>query len=106
MLSTVVSQVKHLIQEHTLILKSAQILPSFIVLRPLERYTLWLDRISSYTDIVQLLLRLEKYPHRMNFHRGILELRKQHYKHLNRLLVKYHTVVDYLKILTCAPRRQ
>lgn len=34
----------------------------------------------------ELLLRLEKYPHRMNFHRGILESRKQHYKHLSRLL--------------------
>ena len=49
-----------------------------------------LDSMSSNTDIVQLLLRLEKYPHRMNFHRGILELRKQHYKHLEKLLVKYH----------------
>ena len=93
MLSIAVSQVKHLIQEQTLILKFAQILPSFIVLKPLERYALRLDRISSYTDIVQLLLRLEKYPHRMNFHRGILELRKQHYKHLNRLLVKYHLLL-------------
>lgn len=35
----------------------------------------------------QLLLRLEKYPHRMNFEKGILETRKQHYRHLSNLLV-------------------
>ncbi len=34
----------------------------------------------------QLLLRLEKYPHRMNFAKGILESRKQHYRHLRNLL--------------------
>ena len=34
----------------------------------------------------ELLLRLEKYPHRMNFAEGILETRKQHYKHLRNLL--------------------
>ena len=34
----------------------------------------------------ELLLRLEKYPHRMNFAKGILETRKQHYKGLKRLL--------------------
>ncbi len=34
----------------------------------------------------ELLLRLEKYPHRMNFAKGILETRKQHYKHLRNLL--------------------
>lgn len=33
-----------------------------------------------------LLLRIEKYPHRMNYIKGVLESRKQHYKHLNRLL--------------------
>ncbi|KAL9117348.1 MAG: hypothetical protein Q9187_006115 [Circinaria calcarea] len=35
----------------------------------------------------ELLLRLEKYPHRMNFARGVLESRKVHYKHLKSLLV-------------------
>src|ERR1700761_8347675 len=35
----------------------------------------------------RLLLRLEKYPHRMNFAKGILEARKQHYRHL-RLVLK------------------
>ncbi|MCJ1224919.1 hypothetical protein MMC12_001566 [Toensbergia leucococca] len=34
----------------------------------------------------ELLLRLEKYPHRMNFAKGILESRKQHYKNLKNLL--------------------
>ncbi|KZF22039.1 hypothetical protein L228DRAFT_283232 [Xylona heveae TC161] len=34
----------------------------------------------------ELLLRLEKYPHRMNFAKGILECRKQHYKNLKNLL--------------------
>lgn len=33
-----------------------------------------------------MLLRLEKFPHRMNFSRGILESRKQTYKHLKMLL--------------------
>ena len=34
----------------------------------------------------ELLLRLEKYPHRMNFAKNILESRKQTYRHLKRLL--------------------
>lgn len=34
----------------------------------------------------EILLRLEKYPHRMNFAKGILESRKQTYKHLQTLL--------------------
>ncbi|KAK8173337.1 beta-lactamase-like protein [Phyllosticta citrichinensis] len=34
----------------------------------------------------QILLRLVKYPHRINFARGILETRLQTYKHLNKLL--------------------
>ncbi|KAJ6119325.1 hypothetical protein N7523_003605 [Penicillium sp. IBT 18751x] len=34
----------------------------------------------------ELLLRIEKYPHRMNFHKGILESRRLHYKHLAKLL--------------------
>jgi DNA cross-link repair 1C protein len=34
----------------------------------------------------EILLRLEKYPHRMNFAKGILESRKQTYKHLRKLL--------------------
>lgn len=33
-----------------------------------------------------ILLRLEKYPHRMNFAKGILETRKQTYRHLRNLL--------------------
>ena len=33
-----------------------------------------------------ILLRLEKYPHRMNFAKGILETRKQTYRHLKTLL--------------------
>lgn len=41
-----------------------------------------------------MLLRIEKYPHRMNFSKGILESRKLHYKHLSKLLVcilyQYH----------------
>ncbi|KAI3222875.1 hypothetical protein DTO012A7_8429 [Penicillium roqueforti] len=34
----------------------------------------------------ELLLRIEKYPHRMNFNKGILESRRLHYKHLAKLL--------------------
>ncbi|KAL2868836.1 putative DNA repair protein [Aspergillus lucknowensis] len=34
----------------------------------------------------ELVLRLEKYPHRMNFNNGILESRRLHYKHLSKLL--------------------
>ncbi|OAX82607.1 hypothetical protein ACJ72_03048, partial [Emergomyces africanus] len=34
----------------------------------------------------EILLHLEKYPHRINFNKGILESRKQHYKHLSKLL--------------------
>jgi DNA cross-link repair 1C protein len=34
----------------------------------------------------EILLRLERYPHRINFELGILESRKQHYKHLKKLL--------------------
>lgn len=34
----------------------------------------------------EILLRLEKYPHRMNFAKNILECRKQTYKHLKKLL--------------------
>jgi DNA cross-link repair 1C protein len=34
----------------------------------------------------ELLLRLERYPHRLNFALGILESRKQTYKHLQKLL--------------------
>jgi DNA cross-link repair 1C protein len=34
----------------------------------------------------RLLLRLEKYPHRMNFLKGVLESRKQHYRHLKLVL--------------------
>ncbi|PKY04400.1 hypothetical protein P168DRAFT_310972 [Aspergillus campestris IBT 28561] len=33
-----------------------------------------------------LLLRIEKYPHRMNFSKGILEARRLHYRHLSKLL--------------------
>ncbi|ODH33671.1 hypothetical protein ACO22_03289 [Paracoccidioides brasiliensis] len=34
----------------------------------------------------EILLRLEKRPHRINFSKGILESRRQHYKHLSKLL--------------------
>lgn len=34
----------------------------------------------------EILLRLEKFPHRLNFAKGILETRKQTYRHLKRLL--------------------
>lgn len=46
----------------------------------------------------EILLRLEKYPHRMNFARGVLETRKQTYRHLKKLLKKIPldtpTVID------------
>ena len=34
----------------------------------------------------RILLKMEKYPHRINFAKGILEARKQHYKHLKTVL--------------------
>jgi hypothetical protein len=34
----------------------------------------------------RLLLRMEKYPHRINFAKGILESRRQHYRHLKLVL--------------------
>ena len=34
----------------------------------------------------RLLLRMERYPHRINFAKGILESRKQHYRHLKLVL--------------------
>ncbi|KAL2441742.1 hypothetical protein ABEF95_016334 [Exophiala dermatitidis] len=34
----------------------------------------------------RILLKLEKYPHRINFAKGILESRKQHYRHLKTIL--------------------
>ncbi|EXJ89836.1 hypothetical protein A1O3_02903 [Capronia epimyces CBS 606.96] len=34
----------------------------------------------------RILLKLEKYPHRINFAKGILESRKQHYRHLKTVL--------------------
>ncbi|GAB7329712.1 hypothetical protein MBLNU13_g01444t1 [Cladosporium sp. NU13] len=46
----------------------------------------------------EILLRLEKYPHRMNFAKGILEARKQTYKHLKKLLktipLETPTIID------------
>jgi len=36
----------------------------------------------------EILLRLERYRHRLNFDKGILEVRKQHYKHLKNILVR------------------
>jgi hypothetical protein len=49
------------------------------------------DLLSRRTTLmlIKILLRFEKYPHRMNFSKGILESRKQHYKHLAKLLVCY-----------------
>lgn len=34
----------------------------------------------------RILLKMEKYPHRINFAKGILEARKQHYRHLKTIL--------------------
>ncbi|KKK15003.1 hypothetical protein AOCH_003849 [Aspergillus ochraceoroseus] len=34
----------------------------------------------------ELLLRIEKYPHRINFNNGVLECRRLHYKHLSKFL--------------------
>ncbi|CRG90326.1 Protein artemis [Talaromyces islandicus] len=53
---------------------------------------------SSLAESLQskLLLRIEKYPHRMNFLKGILESRKQHYGHLEKLLrpIPLHTPTE------------
>ena len=61
--------------------------------------------INQMLTNAQLLLRLEKYPHRMNFHQGILESRKQYYKHLKKKLVNF-TSVDVCWKLTSGFRRQ
>lgn len=45
------------------------------------------DSIYCSAATKELLLRLERYPHRLNFELGILEARKQTYKHLQKLLV-------------------
>lgn len=45
-----------------------------------------LDSIYCSAATKELLLRLERYPHRVNFELGILEARKQTYKHLQKLL--------------------
>ena len=61
---------------------------SFTALRLRERYfssSLFPGKSLMRDD--QLLLRIEKYPHRMNFNKGILESRRLHYKHLYKLLV-------------------
>jgi DNA cross-link repair 1C protein len=42
--------------------------------------------ILCLLNISQILLRLEKYPHRMNFAKGIVETYQQTYKHLKTLL--------------------
>ena len=44
----------------------------------------------------RLLLRMEKYPHRINFSKGILESRKQHYRHLKLVLraLPLHTCTE------------
>ena len=44
------------------------------------------DSIYCSPATKELLLRLERYPHRLNFELGILESRKQTYKHLQKLL--------------------
>jgi hypothetical protein len=38
------------------------------------------------TTTRRILLKMEKYPHRINFSKGILEARKQHYRHLKNIL--------------------
>ena len=62
----------------------------FIYCSLATREVLWSNFLSllSTNVAVKLLLRLEKYPHRMNFAKGILESRKVHYKHLRSLLVQ------------------
>jgi DNA cross-link repair 1C protein len=44
----------------------------------------------------ELLLQVEKYPHRVNFSKGIIESRRQHYKHLKSLLkpIPLHTPTE------------
>ena len=44
------------------------------------------DSIYCSAATKELLLRLEKYPHRLNFARGILEAQKVMFKHLKKLL--------------------
>lgn len=49
----------------------------------------------------QLLLRLERYPHRMNFAKGILEVRRQHYKHLKTILVSSPCANSFFQLSLC-----
>src|SRR5579871_5608121 len=42
--------------------------------------------VNSDSHQLQILLRLEKFPHRLNFAKGILEYRIQTYRHLSKLL--------------------
>lgn len=60
-------------------------------LRGLESYKSPFIYCSAVTR--EILLRLEKYPHRMNFAKNILESRKQTYRHLKKLLrpIPLHT---------------
>lgn len=60
-----------------------QLRERFVVL--VGRSWCWSPRLIGYP---QLLLRIEKYPHRMNFNKGVLESRRLHYKHLYKLLVR------------------
>ncbi|RHZ64886.1 hypothetical protein CDV55_106696 [Aspergillus turcosus] len=51
-----------------------------------------------------MLLRIEKYPHRMNFSKGILESRRLHYKHLTKLLVSALTFYSKFTVNSRAQR--
>jgi len=47
------------------------------------------DSVYCSAATKEILLRLERYPHRLNFAKGILESRKQQYNHLKTILVTY-----------------
>lgn len=49
-------------------------------------------------------MRIEKYPHRMNFSKGILESRRLHYKHLTKLLVSALTFYSKFTVNSRAQR--
>lgn len=67
---------------------------SSIALQLRERYACIWVFLSCISNAEQLLLRIEKYPRRMNFNKGSLESRRLHYKHLYKLLVGFSKTQD------------
>jgi DNA cross-link repair 1C protein len=74
--------------------------PLFVFRYRYETQVLICSSVYCSAATKELLLRLERYPHRLNFALGVLESRKQQYKHLKSLLVS----VTYFKDPECYSR--